>query len=105
MLRVLSLVGSKKDVVLWTAFVTRYTNNPHWPALERGVVSLAVCQPPPYVFVSHYEPPRDGKGQYVLPFTTDNGMLPIFLTEQVLTTMSDAAMFMQTWAQICSSYG
>lgn len=105
MLRVLSLLGSKKDVVLWTAFVTRYTNNPHWPALERGVVSLAAFQPPPYVFLSHYEPPRDGKGQYVLPFTTDNGTFSFGSLERVLTTTLDGVMFLQTWTQICGSYG
>lgn len=67
--------GSKKDLALWTAFVTKYTNDPDWAAIERGVVCLSAFRPPPYVFAANYEPPRDRYGHYVLPFTTNSGTL------------------------------
>jgi len=80
-----ALRGPMRDVPLWTAFVTRYAQDPDWAQLERrrrgggggggGVVSLAALRPPPFVFVSGYEPlRRDGEGQYLLDFETTNGM-------------------------------
>jgi len=81
-----ALRGPMKDVPLWTAFVTRYAQDPDWAQLERrgggggGVVSLAALRPPPYVFVSGYEPlRRDREGQYLLQFTTTRGNVLILL--------------------------
>ena len=64
-----ALRGLMKDVPLWTAFVTKYANDPDWAALEKGesTVSLAALKPPPYVFLSGYHPPRRGS-EYLLNF-------------------------------------
>lgn len=69
-----ALRGSKKDVPIWTAFVTKYAYDPDWAHFEgNGVVSLIAIRPPPYVFILRYEPPKNALGAYVLPFTTDEG--------------------------------
>lgn len=69
-----ALRGPMQDVPLWTAFVTRYSRDPDWPQLEGdGIVSCAAMRPPPYVFLSGYEPPRDNQGQIVLQFLTRRG--------------------------------
>lgn len=67
-------LGSMSDVPLWTAFVTKYSNDPDWAAFEHGVVSLAAFRPSPYVFAAQYEPAQGRHGHYLLQFTTDNGM-------------------------------
>ncbi|KAF2167111.1 hypothetical protein M409DRAFT_66175 [Zasmidium cellare ATCC 36951] len=78
-----ALRGSKKDVPIWTAFVTKYAYDPDWAHFEgNGVVSLIAIRPPPYVFILRYEPPRNSLGAYVLPFTSNE----------------DAMMFMETWS-------
>ena len=72
-----ALRGPKKDVPIWTAFVTRYAakNDLHWAAFEgRGVVSLAALRPAPTVFIAGYKPPKNPAGDYMLPFTTKEGM-------------------------------
>jgi len=70
--------GPMEHVPLWTAFVTRYEEkgDTDWAHFEgKGVVSLAALKPPPYVFLSGYEPPRGREGMYILQFTTDKGTL------------------------------
>lgn len=70
------LRGSKKDVPIWTAFLTKYAHDPDHANYEGNkVVSFAAIRPPPYVFLLRYEPPRNSAGNYVLPFTTDDGWL------------------------------
>lgn len=69
-----ALRGRMRDVPLWTAFMTRYKGDPDHVHFERhGVVSLAAVRPPPYVFLSAYEPPQNDMGEYVLQFTTSDG--------------------------------
>ncbi|KAH9811176.1 hypothetical protein Tdes44962_MAKER05909, partial [Teratosphaeria destructans] len=63
--------GRMRDVPLWTAFVTRWANDPDWAGLEPGsrkIVSLAVIRPPPYVFLLGYMPPQNTQGQYIMHF-------------------------------------
>jgi hypothetical protein len=86
------LRGSRQDVPLWTAFVSRYVGDPDWACWEGdGVVSLAALRPPPFVFVPRLELQRAGRGRgdFLLPFTTD----------------ADAKEFMATWAGVCQKYG
>ena len=69
-----ALRGPMKDVPLWTAFITKYADDPDWAHLEGGgIVSLAALRPPPYVFLAGYEPPMNGSGEYLLQFTTTDG--------------------------------
>ncbi|KAK3705402.1 hypothetical protein LTR37_013375 [Vermiconidia calcicola] len=69
-----ALRGPMKDVPLWTAFVTRYANDPDWAHHEGGgVVSLIALRPPPYVFLSGYEPPKNRSREYILQFQTTDG--------------------------------
>ena len=69
-----ALRGPMADVPLWTAFVSRYANDPDWAHFEGdGVVSLAAMRPPPYVFLSGYQPPKNRNGEYVLQFTSKSG--------------------------------
>ena len=66
--------GSRKDVPIWTAFVTKYGFDPDWPQYEgQGLVSLIAIKPPPFVFLSRYEPPMNQARNYVLPFTSKQG--------------------------------
>jgi hypothetical protein len=68
------LRGSMKDVPIWTAFVTRYAEDPDWVHYEgQGVVSVAAFRPPPYVFLLGYEPARNARGEYILQFATSDG--------------------------------
>lgn len=74
-LEVSALRGPMKDVPLWTAFVTRYSQDPDWAFLEgESVVSLAALRPPPYVFLAGYEPPKNKRGEYILQFAATDGM-------------------------------
>lgn len=67
--------GPKKDVPIWTAFLTRNAWDPDHVHFEgRGIVSLISLHPHPYVFVSMYEPPRKPSGDWILPFTSNDGM-------------------------------
>lgn len=69
-----ALRGPMAGVPLWTAFVTKYVNDPDWAHFEGdGVVSLAALRPKPYVFLSGYEPPKNGKNEYILQFTSRSG--------------------------------
>ena len=75
-----ALRGPMQDVPLWTAFVTRYSHDPDWAQFEPGgLVSVAAFRPPPYVFMSGYEPLRDMNGDHLLQFTTTDGMLPRYI--------------------------
>ncbi|KAI5360766.1 hypothetical protein Slin15195_G086820 [Septoria linicola] len=85
-----ALRGPRKDVPIWTAFVTRYAYDPDWVAYEGGgTVSLASFNPEPSVFISGYQPPVNRRGDPLLPFATDQ----------------DARMFMESWANLCRRYG
>ncbi|KAK5676155.1 hypothetical protein LTS10_011447 [Elasticomyces elasticus] len=78
--------GPMQDVPIWTAFVTRYAEDPDWPQYEGdGLVSLAAIKPPPYVFLPHYEPPRNRDGEYVLHFVTSD----------------DGKQFVESWVALC----
>ena len=69
--------GSMQDVPIWTAFATKYAyaNDLAWAQYDgSGSVSLAAFKPPPYVFAPQYKPPRNRRGEYVLPFITSRGM-------------------------------
>lgn len=69
-----ALRGPMRDVPFWTAFITKYADDPDWAFYEGGgVVSLAAVRPPPYVFLAGYEPPRNGRGELLLEFTTSDG--------------------------------
>lgn len=68
--------GPMENVPLWIAFVTSYADkgDVDWAHYEgKGIVSLAALKPPPYVFLSGYQPPRDRDGMYILQFTSDKG--------------------------------
>ena len=70
-----ALRGPMKDVPLWTAFLTRYAKDPDHIELQAGgVVHFAALRPPPYVFLAGYEPPKNRLGEYILQFTTTDGM-------------------------------
>ncbi|KAK4893804.1 hypothetical protein LTR27_007829 [Elasticomyces elasticus] len=78
--------GPMQDVPIWTAFITRYAEDPDWPQYEGdGLVSLAAIKPPPYVFLPHYEPPRNRDGEYVLHFVTSD----------------DGKQFVESWVALC----
>ncbi|KAK4956383.1 hypothetical protein LTR10_005907 [Elasticomyces elasticus] len=78
--------GPMQDVPIWTAFITRYAEDPDWPQYEGdGLVSLAAIKPPPYVFLPHYEPPRNRDGEYVLQFVTSD----------------DGKQFVESWVALC----
>jgi len=69
-----ALRGPKKDVPLWTAFITKYKHDPDWAYYEGGgLVTLAAVRPPPYVFVAGYEPLRRDRDEMMLQFTTSDG--------------------------------
>lgn len=69
-----ALRGPRKDVPIWTAFVTRYAYDPDWPAYEGGRnVSVASFNPEPSVFISGYQPPVNRQGDPLLPFATSQG--------------------------------
>jgi len=69
-----ALRGPKKDVPLWTAFITKYKHDPDWAYYEGGgLVTLAAVRPPPYVFVAGYEPLRRDRDELMLQFTTSDG--------------------------------
>ena len=69
-----ALRGPMADVPLWTAFVSKYAHDPDWAHFEGdGIVSLAAMRPPPYVFLSGYQPPKNKNGEFVLQFTTRSG--------------------------------
>lgn len=77
-----ALRGPMKDVPLWTAFVTKYADDPDWAHFEgEGIVSFAAMKPPPYVFLSGYAPPKDRLGQYILQFLTNDGELLLRLPQ------------------------
>ncbi|KAF2769636.1 hypothetical protein EJ03DRAFT_90477 [Teratosphaeria nubilosa] len=83
--------GRMRDVPLWTAFVSRWANDPDWAGLEPGsrkIISLAVIRPPPYVFLSGYTPPQNTQGQYILPFVS----------------RKDASHFIEVWNRLCNSF-
>lgn len=68
--------GPMENVPLWTAFVTRYLSNHDdaWAEYEGGgLVNLAALRPPPYMFLSGYEPPKNREGLYTLQFVSDTG--------------------------------
>jgi hypothetical protein len=68
--------GPMEKVPLWTAFVTRYLNGGEaaWAEYQGdGIVNLAALRPPPYVFLSGYEPPKNRRDEYILQFVADNG--------------------------------
>ncbi|EME41660.1 hypothetical protein DOTSEDRAFT_73904 [Dothistroma septosporum NZE10] len=76
------LRGPRKDVPIWTAFVTKYKHDPDHCEYARGrPVTIAAIKPPPSVFIARYQPPQNRLG-YVLPFTSDE----------------DSRMFIETWA-------
>ena len=69
-----ALRGDMQGVPIWTAFVTKYATDPdvmHYDG--EGVVSFIAMDPPPYVFLAGYTPPRDKKGQLILRFVADSG--------------------------------
>ncbi len=80
--------GPMEHVPLWTAFVTRFVakGDVDWAQYDgHGVVSLAAMRPPPYVFLSEYEPPKNRDGLYILQFTSSNGMSPAWLLLELIT--------------------
>lgn len=73
--------GPKENVPIWTAFVTAYAErgDEAWPEYEGGgLVSLAALRPPPYIFSGKYEPPLNSRGEYILQFTSADGMCHLF---------------------------
>lgn len=67
--------GPMEDVPLWTAFVTKYADDPAWAELQgTRVVSLAALKPPPYVFLTGYHPPKGKHSEYILQFDKSSGM-------------------------------
>ncbi|KAK4620453.1 hypothetical protein CLAFUR0_11384 [Fulvia fulva] len=76
------LRGPRRDVPIWTAFVTKYKHDPdHCEYAPGRPVHIAAIKPPPSVFIAKYQPPQNRMG-YFLPFTSDE----------------DSRMFMETWA-------
>lgn len=68
-----ALRGPRKDVPIWTSFVTKYAYDPDWAEyLGNGTIGLAKLKS--YVFISGYEPPVDRRGDAILPFASDRGM-------------------------------
>lgn len=98
------LRGEMADVPLWTAFVTRYANDPDWMALENGgVVTLAALRPPPYTFLVGYRLPVRKHGEYVLQFNDVNGK---FLSSSVgclVHTLDVIVDVMQTPKNSCKA--
>ncbi|WPH02900.1 Hypothetical protein R9X50_00576800 [Acrodontium crateriforme] len=90
-----ALRGPMQDVPLWTAFVTRYVGDPDWAHLEpirRGdtsaVVHIAAFKPPPYVFLSGYQPLRNDAHDWILHFAL----------------VDDAKQFIEQWTALCNRY-
>lgn len=78
-----ALRGPRKDIPIWTAFVTRSAHDPDWANLiSERTVALPAMRPPPYTFILRYEPPYDGRARhYLLPFTSSTGSyIASFLT-------------------------
>ena len=101
-----ALRGSKQDVPIWTAFVTRYLaqQDDAWVQLEDDfTVSLAALRHPPHVFVSAYHPPRNRNNEYELRFAYTEGMA--LYTHHLQATPADSATdatdFVQLWAGLC----
>ena len=97
--------GAMQDVPIWTAFVTRYAEDPDWPQYEgSGMVSLAAVKPRPYVFLPRYEPARNSAGEYVLQFMTSEGE-SLFEHSGVpfADTSPDGKQFVEVWAALCRS--
>lgn len=66
--------GDMQGVPIWTAFVTKYATDPDVVNYDgEGTVSFIAMDPPPYVFLAGYTPPRDEKGQFILQFVLDSG--------------------------------
>ncbi|KAK6441416.1 hypothetical protein LTR95_002364, partial [Oleoguttula sp. CCFEE 5521] len=81
-----ALRGPREGVPIWTAFITRYSFDPDWMALESGgIVTMAALKPPPYVFLAGYGLVRNRHGDYILQFDTTD----------------DAADFVRTWSGVC----
>jgi hypothetical protein len=95
--------GPMKDVPLWTAFVTKYANDPDWAGLEgESMVSLAALRPPPYVFLSGYHPPKRGH-EYLLDFDKRSGKCRLSHPGHWTDDDLDAKFFIETWTGLCRS--
>lgn len=102
-----TLSGPMKDVPIWTAFLTKYSNDPDWAHWEgAGRVNLAALKPPPFVFLSSFEP-LSHKGGYILEFTTTEGEFLVVMLDQKKGTMTDfeldAKYFVERWTGLCRS--
>lgn len=97
-----ALRGPMKDVPLWTAFVTKYVGDADWAQFERGgVVSFAAIRPPPYIFLAGYQPPKNDRDEYILQFTTIEGMPNVHGSWDRADTISDARQFIECWTGLC----
>jgi hypothetical protein len=64
--------GPRKNIPIWTAFVTRYVGRHDW--MRRvGTYTVQFRELRPYVFCDGYKVPKGATGKYELKFSNPNG--------------------------------
>ena len=102
-----ALRGPMQDVPIATAFVTRYCDqqDTDWATLEdEKQLSLAALRPPPTLFVTGYQLPKNITDDYVLNFADKDGQSPRIKVAARIDAddiVLDARNLIATWTGVC----